>query len=130
MRIIIETLPPDEMRLPEYREIGCGDWFTDPDGVIHIQVASATPEAGLLGNLDAWNCALHEQIEMALCMKAGVAQAAVDAFDASYTGDAEPGDAQGCPYLRQHRFAALIDHMVAHEMGIDRYGRVDWEEPT
>jgi hypothetical protein len=118
MRIVIETLPADEMR---YRTDG--DWFTTPDGVIMIQINEEMPQH------DQFLIAIHELIEMKLCESAGVTQQAVDDFDMAFTGDGEPGDAPGAPYIRQHRFAALIDHMIAHEMGIDRYGTVDWEEP-
>jgi hypothetical protein len=119
MRIIIETLHPNDMRY-----VTDGDWFTTPDGTLMIQVNEQMPAH------DQFLIALHELIEMKLCEKAGVSQQAVDAFDFNFKGGGEPGDHPDAPYLRQHRFAALIDHMVAHEMGIDRYGRVDWEEPT
>lgn len=126
-KIIIEGVVPDKMRLEAYHEEGCGDWFFDGNGDVHVQVAC-------IGDKNPWDdevsflIALHELIEARLCFKAGVTQGAVDAFDAAYTGDEEPGDDPAAPYRRQHRFAALIDHLIAHEMGLIAYGRVDWPE--
>ena len=114
--VVIETLPPDEMRYQTD-----GDWAVDHDGVLRIQCVDNMPRA------EAMLLALHELVEAMLCEAAGVTQEAVDAFDFAFTGDGEPGDDPRAPYRRQHRFAALIDHMVAHEMGVVPYGRVDWE---
>ena len=112
----IESMPPDEMRYSTE-----GDWMYTRDGVLVIQVSANAPlrEQILI--------ALHELIEAFLCENQNVSQVAVDAFDMSFTGDGEPGDAPDAPYRKQHRFAALIDHLIAHELGMQDYGRVDWE---
>ena len=58
-------------------------------------------------------------------------QEAVDAhdwrFQAELEGklhpdDAEPGDDPRAPYRREHRFAMLMEMLMAHELGIDGYG--------
>lgn len=121
-RIIIEAIPPDKMRLPEYRAPLNGDWFVNPEtGDVHIQVASVTdiwkdPEAFLIG--------FHELIEARLCKAAGVDQAAVDAFDSAFTGDGEPGDDPAAPYQKQHRQAMLMEHQMALFLGIWDYGSI------
>jgi len=35
--------------------------------------------------------------------------------------DGEPGDLPDAPYRKEHRFAMLIEHMMAHELGIEGY---------
>lgn len=120
-RIIIEAIDPDKMRLPEYREEGCGDWFWDAEGNLHVQVACAT---------DAWDdenaflVALHELVEARLCFKSGVTQGAVDSFDSAFTGAGEPGDDPTAPYGKQHRAAGMIEHLCAIFLGKYDYGSV------
>lgn len=120
-RIVIECVPPDKMRLPAYREAGCGDWFRDPKtGDIHIQVAGGN----VWEDEESFLIALHELIEARLCVKAGVMQEMVDAFDAAFTGDGEPGDDPGAPYRAQHRHAMLIEHLMAMFLGRTDYGEI------
>jgi hypothetical protein len=121
-RIIIEAVPPEKMRLESYREVGCGDWFVDPEtGDIRIVIAGP----------DVWDdektflIALHELVEARLCTKDGVTQGAVDTFDANFTGDGEPGDDPKAPYQRQHRAAMMIEHMMALFFGRWSYGKVE-----
>lgn len=120
-KIVIEAIPPSEMRLEAYREAGCGDWHWDAEGNLHIQIASVT---------DVWDdevvflVALHELIEARLCFKSGVTQEDVDAFDATFKGDGEPGDAENSPYRKQHRVAGMIEHLMAIFLGKWDYGEV------
>ena len=121
-KIILEAIPPDKMRLPEYRHEGCGDWFVDhSNGDIHIQVAFTTD---VVDDDEAFLVALHEVIEFKLCHKAGITQGAVDAFDAQFTGDGEPGDEPTAPYRNQHRMAMLLEHQMALFLGRWDYGEV------
>ena len=99
-RIIIEAVPPEEMRLEAYQEAGFGDWYFCPaTGDVHINVAGA----------DAWDdeelflIALHEPIEARLCFKSGVTQGSVDSFDSRFDGHGEPGDDPAAPYRVRHR---------------------------
>ena len=116
--VTIDAVHPDGMRYPTE-----GDWQLGPDDVLHIAVTSNMPRR------EQMLLALHELVEALLCEARGITQAQVDAFDFAFTGEGEPGDCADAPYRREHRFAALIDHLVAHEMGVVPYGRVDWEPP-
>lgn len=121
-RIIIETVPPDKMRMEAYRESGCGDWFRDENGDVRIQVAS---NGDVWENEEAFLVALHETIEARLCHKDGVTQADVDAFDAAFAGTEQPGDDPKAPYQRQHRAAMLIEHLMATFLGNWRHGAIE-----
>ena len=64
---------------------------------------------------------------MLLCRKRGITQKQVDDFDMSpeVSGlEGEPGDLPGAPYAKEHRFAMLVEHLMAHELGIEGYGVV------
>lgn len=120
-KIIIEAVAPGQMRLDAYKEEGCGDWYFDPsNGDLHIKVAGAD----VLDQDEVFLIALHELIEAKLCLKAGVVQGAVDAFDATFAGEGEPGDDPAAPYQRQHRAAMMIEHLMAIFLGRFDYGEV------
>ena len=81
---------------------------------------------------------LHEQIEAWLCLKKGIKQITVDAFDKAYevarekgikapcgckpTRTSEPGHDRDAPYFDEHKFAEKIERLMAKELG------VDWDE--
>lgn len=120
-KIIIECVPPEEMRLAAYRVEDCGDWYVDREtGDVRIKVAGAD----VWDQEDKFLIALHELIEARLAFKAGVTEAAVDAFDARFEGECEPGDDPAAPYRVQHRQAMLVEHLVAHFLGKTDYGKV------
>ena len=122
-RIIIEAIPPKQMRLEAYRDEGCGDWFVDhTTGDIHIQVASTRD---VVDCDDDFLLALHEMIEFKLCHKHGVVQGAVDAFDKAFAGDGEPGDCIEAPYRKEHRGAMLIEHQMALLLGKWDHGSME-----
>lgn len=110
------------MRLPAYREDGCGDWYWDAKtGDLHIKVAGAD----VWDQEQAFLVALHELIEARLCFQSGVIQGSVDAFDGTFQGDGEPGDDPEAPYRVQHRQACLIEHVMALFLGKTDYGTVE-----
>lgn len=121
MKIILECVQPEDMRLEPYRQPGCGDWFfSTANGDLHIKVVG--PD--IFDHDEAFLCALHELIEAKLCFRAGVTQGAVDAFDKAFVGDGEPGDDPRAPYRRQHRAAMMIEHQTALFLGLWDYGEV------
>ena len=114
MKIIIHSC--DKMRYDTL-----GDWFQTEEGTVMIQVDSKLSE-------DAqFLVALHELVEWKLCQKRGITQEQVDEFDFSFeplNDNDEPGDHPDSPYRREHRFAMMIEHLMAHELGIENYGEV------
>ena len=118
--IDIQFIPYEQMR---YATLG--DWVLDAD-VLSIDVAvDAVP------NMDtAFLIALHELVEVYLCMKAGITTEMVDQFDmvdfpkAIPDAESEPGDHPDCPYRAQHRQAMLVEHLVANMLGMIDYGTV------
>jgi hypothetical protein len=69
---------------------------------------------------------LHELVEAALCARAGITVAQVDAWDMEYEknrkqGDSsEPGDHANCPYQKQHKIASMIEGIALFFLGIDK----------
>lgn len=126
-RIVIDFVPQEQMR-----EAGsCGDWFRLHRS-LHIRATLESAEA--FGTVHApFLVALHELVEAYLCGAQGVDERDVDAHDALFEtergngehgeGD-EPGDDPRAPYRRQHRFAMLVEHLTARELGLDDYGTV------
>ena len=105
-----------------------GDWLFDQYGDLIIRVSN---DIEPLKSEDAqFLVALHELVEVWLCLKRGISQQTVDDFDLKFLqtecpacGDwAEPGDHSAAPYKNEHRFAMIIEHLMAHELGIPGYG--------
>ena len=122
MKIVIESIPSKEQRYDTL-----GDWWVDPDGTIQIRVSNDAQELPTTDH--EFLVALHELVEMKVCEARGITQAQVDEFDLGMeeyckeTG-VEPGDMPDAPYRREHRFAMIVEHLVAHEMGIQGYGEI------
>lgn len=125
-RIIIEFTPAKDMR---YRTLG--DYFKDADGNTTIQVSDEHYTGnGLASDEERFLIALHEMVEMRLCLSRGITFETVDAFDLGKSEyaqlyDLELGDMEGCPYGKEHRFAMLMEQLMAHELGIRNYGKVE-----
>lgn len=115
MKIIIESIPEKYHR---YDTIG--DWYYEGD-ILHIKVSEELPEDQQL------LVALHELIEVKLCEKRGITQKQVDDFDFNFKSDdpnEEPGDHVDAPYRKEHRFSMIVEHMMAHELGVLGYGSI------
>lgn len=118
MRIVITTIPHASQRYDT-----CGDWIEDGRGHLrHVRVSE-------MGHEDYhFLVAVHEMVEAWLCLKRGITQEAVDAFDKDFEAkrpagdDREPGHEPDAPYHREHVFAERIERLVAEELG------VDWDE--
>lgn len=112
MNITIQSIPHEQQR---YNTLG--DWWWDQEN-LHIRVSdNMTEDAQFL-------CALHELVEVWLCKSRGISQAVVDEFDFQWKSDGEPGDSPNAPYRREHRFAMLVEHLMAQQMCIEGYGVV------
>lgn len=118
MKIQIESIPSKSQR---YETLG--DWFFDEAGTLQIKVSNDVPE--LPSDHHQFLVVIHELVEVWLCKKRGIPQERVDQFDFNFKGEGEPGDDPAAPYRREHRFAMMIEHLMAHELGIAPYGRVE-----
>lgn len=111
MRIEVLTVPHECQRYPTV-----GDWIADEDGV-RIRVSD------MVNDDYHMLVAIHELVEAYLCLKRGISQEAVDAFDQAFEAgridDSEPGHDPQAPYHREHVFAEKIERMLAEEAGID-----------
>lgn len=127
-KIIIETIDPDKCRYAAHGVDTLGDWFLDDEGSLHIQIApiSEFPNDDQDVMCDSgFLIALHELIEAKLCLSRGITQQSVDTFDFGFAGFHEPGDDANAPYRREHRFACVIEHLMAHELGMTGYGKIE-----
>jgi len=121
MNIRIEFIPAAEQRYDTW-----GDWFYDEKGDLVIKVSNDVE--GMPTADHQFLVALHELIEVKLCEKRGITQKMVDAFDMSepaLSSEGEPGDLPDAPYRKEHRFAMIIEHLMAHELGLTGYGKVE-----
>ena len=108
MKVLIEFTKPD-------RYDTLGDWYYE-DETLHIKAAGKEEEAFLI--------ALHELVEAYLCRNRGITQKQVDDFDMGWFGHGEPGDSVAAPYGKEHRFAMVMEHLMAHELGLVGYGEI------
>jgi hypothetical protein len=106
MRIILESIPPKEIRYST-----CGDWRFEDDGTLVVNVP-------LFENNDdsAFLVALHELVEAWLCRRDGVTEEEVSAWDKNNPALEEPGDSKNAPYHRQHSYAMLIEKTLCKLM--------------
>lgn len=122
MRIDIQTIPHAEQRYPTV-----GDWteaVAFPDGektwTIHVS------------DLNDWRrevlVAVHELVEMSLCVHRHIAEQDVSDFDVKFEAARtegntdEPGDDPKAPYCGEHQFATKVEKLLAVEL------EVDWED--
>lgn len=94
--------------------------YQEINGVVQIEVYDQGDED------KNFLIAIHELVEQHLCNKRGITNKMIDDFDFKYEenreeGDdtSEPGDAPDCPYRNEHRFAMIVEQMMAHELGVD-----------
>lgn len=116
MNITITTTPYSKMRYPSV-----GDWLTEENGDIKIIVAeTGNPDYNFL-------IALHELVEVKLCLARGITQKQVDEFDMAFEeqrkksitlSTAEPGDNRFAPYRKEHCTATGIERILAAELGV------------
>jgi hypothetical protein len=114
MKIQLRTIPHTKQKYET-----CGNYWVDQNGVRQIRVSD-------MGNEDyAFLVGLHEQIEQHLCLKRGITEESISAFDIAYEAnrpegdESEPGDHPDSPYRKEHFFATNIERMIALELGVD-----------
>jgi hypothetical protein len=93
------------------------------------KVSNLIIEVANTGN-DYYNflVALHEQVELMLVIDRGISIEAIDKFDKKFERerafgmrrkDEEPGFDPKSPYCKEHRFASIIEELMAKELGVD-----------
>ena len=96
-----------------------GDWYYEDHDDLIIDVLETE-------DIDhQFLIALHELVEAWLCTARGILQEQVDEFDFNFKGEDEPGDHPEAPYHKEHRFAMIIEHLMAYELGMIGHGRVE-----
>lgn len=111
--ITITVIPQDQQ---DYETIG--NWKRDGDKWEVI-----------VSDLKDWRyevlVAVHELVEMSLCVARDIPDDAVTNFDLQFEADrledkvdGEPGDAPLAPYRLEHRFAENIERQLALELGV------------
>lgn len=120
MKIVIETIPYDQMSYPTV-----GDYYWSHNGTLVIQVADLGDERM------NYLVALHELEEVMRCKHRGITLKEIEDWDLAFEharsngevpDDAEPGAAKGCPYRCEHLEAEVTERRAALDLG------VDWEE--
>jgi len=116
MRIVIETVKPEDQRYPT-----AGDWYYEDDGTLVIKVNEATN----------WRypilVALHELVEVQLCRHHGITQHVVDEFDMGEGKDLdEPGEDARAPYFLEHKLATMVELWMAKELGVEWSSYDNW----
>lgn len=94
--------------------------YEEIDGAVRIKVFEQGSED------KNFLVAIHELVEQYLCKKRGITNKMIDDFDFKYEEEraedddtSEPGDAPDCPYKNEHRFAMIVEQMMAHELCVD-----------
>jgi hypothetical protein len=108
MRIEINDIPPCANRY-----VTAGDWIVLPDGSLRITATEYGNENG------AFLVALHELVEAWLCVKAGIREEDVSAWDIAHPDAEEPAEAEGSPYRKQHDTALVVERAVCEALGLD-----------
>jgi len=109
LNIEIKTVPHSSQRYPT-----TGDYFRDGKRLC-FRVSD-------MGNRTyEFLVAVHEIVERMLCEARGITDHEIDRFDIANEAD-DPGDDPNSPYHREHIFAACVERLLAHELG------VEWED--
>jgi hypothetical protein len=113
LRIVVEEIPHAQQRYPTV-----GDWWVAADGTWHVRVS----------NTGKWQhamlVAIHELVEMTLCVERGIREDAVTQFDLDFEAARpegntdEPGDSPYAPYQKEHQFATTVELLLATELGV------------
>lgn len=101
----------------EFRYDALGDWqYEDEHGEVNAQIV--VPKFGGDTNYAAWLIAIHEMVELFLCVRQGVTQRQADEFHASHADSDEYGDEVDCPYHDQHQIADAVEKLLCGVIGV------------
>ena len=101
----------------QFRYDTLGDWEYEEraDGVA---ARISVPKFGGEANYAAWLIAIHELVELFLCVRQGVTQRAADEFHAAHPDSDEYGDELDCPYYEQHQVADAVEKLLCRAIGV------------
>jgi hypothetical protein len=101
----------------EFRYDTLGDWqYEEQHGDVVARIV--VPKFGADTNYAAWLIAIHEIVELFLCVRAGVTQGEADEFHASHADSDEYGDEPDCPYHDQHQIADAVEKLLCGAIGV------------
>jgi hypothetical protein len=113
--ILVKSIPHSEHRYPT-----CGDYWYEGGGY-QVRVSD-------MGNMYyEFLVAMHEQIEYMICLRAGIREEDITAFDIMFEEerdrglhgpDDEPGDDPRAPYYWQHQTATIVERIVCQTLGL------------
>ena len=118
LSIYIKTIAHEKQRYPTV-----GDWFFEREELDNIKLVVLVSEMG-----NPWYeylVAQHEQMEAMLCLKRGILEKDVSAFDIAFEENRpennfdEPGDDPKAPYYKEHQYATIAERSMALELNID-----------
>jgi hypothetical protein len=111
------TITITQVEDTDFRYDTLGDWQYDeqPDGVV---ARISVPKFSRDTNYAAWLIAIHELVELFLCVRQGVTQQAADEFHASRPDSDEYGDEVDCPYYEQHQIADAVEKLMCRAIGV------------
>ena len=114
MKIEIHSLTIDHK---DQRYNTCGDWWFElpHEDLIVLQIRVSRLRDPYMEAL----ISIHEQVEALLCLKRGVDQDKVTAFDKEFEGEGEPGDSTEAPYHKEHFFATTIERLISYEFDVN-----------
>ncbi len=99
-KIIISSIPHKQQRYET-----TGDWYQEGQDWI-IKVDAGDEELTI---------AIHELIEMILCLHRHISEEEVTKFDLNYKGK-DPGRSKQAPYHKEHEFANKVERMLLKEL--------------
>lgn len=103
--VTIRIVNAEDQRYPT-----AGDWYFHSSHLIIVVTDTGSWKSNML-------VALHELVEVLLCLSNGITQKMVDEFDMGPGKDsADPGDLIEAPYRDQHCFAMAAERMVCAAM--------------
>ncbi len=110
MNITIKTIAQKD-----HRYSTAGDWLIKDNGNIDIKVSKMTKADY------EFMIAVHELIEAYLCVKRGITEQEVTAFDVSDYGLSldDPGKDRLAPYRKEHMFALKVEKLLARELKVN-----------
>lgn len=118
LSIYVKTIAAEKQRYPTV-----GDWFFEREDYNNLKLVILVTDMG--NSYFEYLVAQHEQVEAMLCLKRGITEKSVSAFDIEFERNRqegnvdEPGNCPDAPYYEEHVYATLLERSLANELGIN-----------